>query len=60
MNQVLGFMSSITSYRAHCNKFPKNNLLEDIRSVYEKETGMSAAKLVEFSYPGFIIIGMNE
>ena len=56
VDQLFGFFESITSYRAYCNKYPGNALLETLRggSNWQDRT------VLEFSYPGFIILGVKE
>lgn len=60
MDHLLGYMTSVSSYRAYCKKFPENNLLNTIRKTYENESGASTSTSEEFTYPGFLVIGMNE
>ena len=58
INQLLGFFSSVSSYRCYCEKYPKNDLLQKIQSRYEMESGR--CNVEEFTYPGFAILGLKD
>ena len=58
MLQLFGFMSSVSAYRSYCEKFPENTLLKNIQGCYEKEK--SKCPVEDFTYPGFLILGLND
>lgn len=60
IDELIGFMSSITSYRAYCKKLPGNTLLKNIREIYERnKKTFTHCDLERFSYPGYAILGIN-
>ena len=58
INQVLGLFCSTASYRSYCEKYPENDLLQKIQNRYEMESGR--CNVEEFTYPGFVILGMKD
>lgn len=58
IDQLLGIISSVVMYKRYCEKFPENNLLEEIRATYEANNTKVDVETVMF--PGFIILGINE
>ena len=60
MDQLFGFFETITSYRAYCKMFPGNNFLQTLQDQDGAQQSGDAAVLEEFSYPGFIILGVRE
>ena len=60
MHQLIGFLSSFSSYTAYCQKFPGNHLLESILTTYENNVGRSRYDTESFTYPGYGILGINN
>ena len=58
MSQFIGIMSSVSAYRSYCEKFPDNKLLRNIQSTYEIED--TECIVEDFTFPGFLILGMND
>ena len=58
LDQLFGFFESITSYRAYCKKFPTNNFLQTLREEHSQVWPRDNVE--EFTYPGFIILGISE
>ena len=55
---VLGFISSISMYKTYCEKYPENTLLQKVRANYEADVDICDVE--KFTFPGFIIVGLNE
>ena len=59
IDQLLGLMSSISAYKiSYCTKFPENALMQEIRANYETKDGTHDVE--EYTFPGFVILGINE
>ena len=58
MDQVLGMMSSMSMFRTFAAKYPENTLLQKIKENYEDNNSKSDVE--EFTFPGFIIVGIND
>ena len=59
IDQLLGFLSSVSSYRiTYCTKFPENTLMQEIRTKYDTEDGKRDVE--EYTFPGFAILAINE
>ena len=58
MPQFIGLLSSVSTYRYYCEKFPENTLMRNIQSTYEKEDTKCIVE--EFTFQGFLILGMND
>ena len=58
IDQLLGFMSSVSSYRSYCQQHPENTLLQKIKDSYEMEGDRCGVE--EFTLPGFAILGINQ
>ena len=58
MDQLLGFLSSVSMFRSYAAKYPENTLMQTIKENYEVNCGKYDVQ--EYTLPGFIIIGVNE
>ena len=58
MDQLLGMMSSMSMFRSLVEKYPENNILRRIKEDYEVSS--DKRDFEEFTFPGFVIIGINE
>ena len=58
IEQLLGYLSSISMYATYCEKFPSNTLLQDIRANYEAAN--EKCDVEKFTLPGFVMLGLNQ
>ena len=58
MDQLLGMMSSMSMYRSLVEKYPENTIMRKIKEDYE--VCSDKCDVEEFTFPGFVIIGINE
>lgn len=58
IDMLLGFFSSVSMYKVYSEKYPENMLMQKIRANYEKEDGKHDVE--KFTFPGFVIMGLNE
>ena len=59
VEHLFGFFESFSSYTAYCKKVPGNNFLQTLRETYKGQWSGDTA-VEKFTYPGFIILGVNE
>ena len=58
IDQLLGFFSSVSMYESYCEKYPNNTLLQKIKYDYEAQNGKCDVET--FTFPGFVIMGLND
>ena len=58
MDQLLGFMSSMPMCRSFAAKNPETAIIQKIKENYELSSGKCAVE--EFTFPGFIMVGIKE
>ena len=58
MDQLIGFLSSVSMFRSYAAKCPENTLMQTIKANYKATRTISDVE--EFTFPGFVIVGMNK
>ena len=56
VDELFGIFLLFSMYRAYCKKFPGNRLLEKLRDEYCH----TISDVEQFTYPGYIILGVNN
>ena len=61
LNNFIGYMSSMSSYRTYSKKYPDNTILEDHKKTYLDATGDKETNpKLKYFFTGFAIIGQNS